>query len=171
MNKEPQIFQTNSPFRWNSVKWTTRVLIVIGIILLTVVIVAIVQGTSPSLTNIETKNRFFKDVVNPLQQLNIPYAKYKNKGFKSFLEMKDREDSLNKLKGKKIIQQTEFIRAAFYDPAWNHAASLSDLEANAGKLNTIFPQWLFINLADNSKIESRIDSAGLAIMKKNKLKI
>ena len=171
MNKEPQIFQTDSAFRWNSVKWTTRVLIVIGIILLTVVIVAIVQGTSPSLTNIETKNRFFKDVVNPLQQLNIPYSKYKKKGFKSFLEMKDREDSINKLKGKKVSEQTEFIRAAFYDPAWNHAASVSDLEANAGKLNTIFPQWFFINLKDNSKIESRIDSAGLAIMKKNKLKI
>ena len=171
MNKEPQIFQTESAFRWNSVKWTTRVLLVLGLFLLIVVVVAVVQGTSPSLTNIETKNRFFKNAINPLQQLNIPYSKYKSKGFKSFLEMKDREDSINKLKGFKVSQQTEFIRAAFYDPSWNYAASLSDLAANAGKLNTIFPLWFFINLKDNSKIESRIDSAGLAIMKKNNLKI
>ena len=30
-NDTPQIFQTNKPTRWKSVKWTTRVLLIIAI--------------------------------------------------------------------------------------------------------------------------------------------
>ena len=135
-------------------------------------VVAIVQGTSPNLTDIKTNNGYLNVDKESANQLKLSMSqKYKGKGFKTFLEFKDREDSLNKVKGIKPIEQNEYIRAAFYDPSWNYAASISDLETNASKLNTIFPQWFFINLKDNSKIESRIDSAGLAIMKKNNLKI
>ena len=172
MSQENQIFQTSSAFRWNSIKWTTRIILVIAIFLISVVIVAVVQGTSPALTIIKTNNGYFKDDKESSKALKLSMSqKFKGKGFKTFLESKDREDSINKAKGKKPAEQNEYIRAAFYDPAWNHAASVSDLEANASKLNTIFPQWFFINLKDNSQIETRIDSAGLAIMKKNNLKI
>ncbi len=172
MNNLNQIFQTNSALRWNSVKWTSRVILVILVFVITVVCIAVVQGTSPSLTNIETNNRFFKNIIDPLQELNIPLAqRNKSKGFKAFLELKDREDSINKTKGKKINDQTDYIRAAFYDPSGSYAVGLSDLETNAHNLTTIFPEWFFINLKDNSKIESRIDSAGLAIMRKYNLKI
>ena len=172
MSQENQIFQTNSAFRWNSIKWTTRIILVVAVFLISVVVVAIVQGTSPTLTDIKTNNGYFNVDKESAKQLKLSMSqKFKGKGFKTFLESKDREDSINKAKGKKTAEQTEYIRATFYDPQWNHAASLSDLEAHASQLNTIFPQWFFINLNDNSKIESRIDSAGLAIMKKNNLKI
>ena len=172
MSQENQIFQTNSAFRWNSIKWTTRIIVVIAIFLISVVIVAIVQGTSPNLTDIKTNNGYFNGDKEYAKELKRSMSqKFKGKGFKTFLESKDREDSINKLKGKKAVEQNEYIRAAFYDPQWNYAASLSDLEANAPQLNTIFPQWFSINIKDNSKIESRIDAAGLAIMKKNNLRI
>ena len=172
MSQENQIFQTSSAFRWNSIKWTTRVILVIALFLITVVIVAVVQGTSPALTIIKTNNRYYNDDKEYSKELKLSMSqKHKGKGFKTFLESKDREDSINKAKRRKITRQNDYIRAAFYDPSWNYAASVRDLEANAPKLNTIFPQWFFINLKDNSQIESRIDSAGLAIMKKNHLKI
>ena len=135
-------------------------------------IVAIVQGTSPNFTDIKTNNGYFNGDKEYAKELKRSMSqKFKGKGFKTFLESRDREDSINKLKGKKAVEQNEYIRAAFYDPQWNYAASLSDLEAYAPQLNTIFPPWFSINIKDNSKIESRIDAAGLAIMKKNNLRI
>ena len=68
--------------------------------------------------NIETKTKFFENEVNPLKQLNISSSKKnKYKGFKSFLEAKDREDSINKLKGKFFKKDSTFIRAAFFSPS------------------------------------------------------
>jgi cellulose synthase/poly-beta-1,6-N-acetylglucosamine synthase-like glycosyltransferase/peptidoglycan/xylan/chitin deacetylase (PgdA/CDA1 family)/spore germination protein YaaH len=172
MNNANQIFQTNSALRWNSVKWTTRVILFIAIFFITVVSIAIVQGTSPNLTNIESKNRFFKDVINPIVKRNVPFSqRNKTRGFKAFLEAKDKEDSINKIKGNKPIEKIDYIRAAFYDPSESYAVGLNDLETNGNKLNTIFPEWFFIDPMDHSKIISRIDSAGLAIMRKYNLKI
>ena len=172
MNSSNQIFQTNSALRWKSVKWTTRIIFFIALFFITVVGIAIVQGTSPSLTNIESKNRFFKDVINPVQQRNIPFSqRNKSRGFKAFLEAKDKEDSINKLNGRKPIEQIDHIRAAFYDPSESYAVGLNDLETNGNKLNTIFPEWFFIDPKNNNKIISRIDSAGLAVMRRYHLKI
>jgi spore germination protein YaaH len=47
---------------------------------------------------------------------------------------------------------------------------LPDLVKNADKLNTIYPEWFFIDTL-SYKLETRIDSAGLAVMKKNNLSI
>ena len=172
MPQDNQIFQTDSAFRWNSIKWTTRVILVIALFLIAVVVVAVVQGTSPALTKIKTNYGYYNADKEFSEQFKLSMSqKFKGKGFKTFLESKDKEDSVNKLKGTKPIEQNEFIRAAFYDPAGNYAASLSDLETNGSKINTIFPQWFFIDLKDNSKIDSRIDSAGLAVMRKYNMKI
>ena len=172
MPQDNQIFQTDSAFRWNSIKWTTRVILVIALFLIAVVVVAVVQGTSPALTKIKTNYGYYNADKEFSEQFKLSMSqKFKGKGFKTFLESKDKEDSVNRLKGKKTIEQNEFIRAAFYDPAGNYAASLSDLETNGSKINTIFPQWFFIDLEDNSKIDSRIDSVGLAVMRKNNMKI
>ena len=172
MNTQNQIFQTDSSLRWNGVKWTSRVILFIILFFIAIAIVAVVVAHSPNMPEIETKSRLFENETNPLTKLNIPEAqKKKYKGIKSYLEAKDREDSIKKIKGIKIVETSQFVRAAFYDPSYNYAAGLSDLAANASKLNTIYPEWLFFDLNDNSKIVTRIDTAGLAVMKRNKLKI
>ncbi|MBC7536840.1 MAG: glycosyltransferase, partial [Ferruginibacter sp.] len=63
---------------------------------------------------------------------------------------------------------SSLIRAAFYTP-WNSAA-LPDLRKNADKLNSIYPEWFFIDTI-TYKLQTRIDSAGLAEMKQNNLSI
>jgi cellulose synthase/poly-beta-1,6-N-acetylglucosamine synthase-like glycosyltransferase/spore germination protein YaaH/peptidoglycan/xylan/chitin deacetylase (PgdA/CDA1 family) len=167
-----QVFQTNNALRWRSVKWTTRIVLFIALFLITVVVIAVIRGSSPGLPNIESKDRLFENVLNPEHGLNLSSAQNKKyKGFKSFLEQKEKEDSLKNLKAKKAAEINPYIRAAFYDPGTNYAVSLSDLETNGSKLNTIFPEWFFIDLKNNDQIESRIDSAGLAAMKKYNLRI
>ncbi len=172
MSSSNQIFQTESALRWNSVKWTSRVILFIMAILIVVAVIAVVKGKSPNLPNIETKSQLYENEINPLKQLKLSAAeRRKYKGFKAFLESKDKLDSLNKLKGIISANKASEIRAAFYSPATNYAVSLNDLTENADKLNTIFPEWFFFSLKENSKIETRIDSAGLAIMKAHNLRI
>lgn len=180
MSQSNQVFQTNSALRWKSVKWTVRVVLVIALFLITVVVIAIIRGSAPSLPNIESKDRLFENVLNPEHGLNLSSPQNKKyKGFKSFLEAKDKEDSLKNLKNKNAADLNAkretavnpFIRAAFYDPSNNYAVGLSDLQANGSKLNTIFPEWFFIDLKNNDHIESRIDSAGFAAMRKFNLRI
>ncbi len=174
MGNQNQIFQTDSALRWNGVKWTMRVILFVILLLITVVVIAIINGQSPNLPSIESKTKLFQNEINPLQQLRISNSqKNKYKGIKSFLEAKDKEDSINQLKGKIVNIDNSLIRAAFYDPSEvrNYPIMLSDLQENASKLNTIFPEWFSFDLVNNLKINTKIDSAGFAVMKKNNLKI
>ena len=146
MSSPNQIFQTKNALRGKSVTWGVRIFLFLSLFILTVVLIAIPKGKSPTLTNIETKTKFFENEVNPLKQLNITSnQKNKYKGFKSFLEAKDREDSIKKLKGRFLQKDNSFIRAAFFSPSAtsDYPVALTDLEENANKLNTIFPEWFF----------------------------
>ena len=171
MNHSNQVFQTRNKVRWKSVKWTGRIMLIVALFLITLVVIAIIRGTSPALPEIVSKSRLFESIMNPSKGVAVdPSENKKYKGFKSFLEAKEKEDLLNKNKPH-AAAENPFIRAAFYDPSTSYAVSLSDLQQNAGNLNTVLPLWFFIDPTDNSKIISRIDSAGLAVMKKNRLRI
>ena len=128
---------------------------------------AVINGQNPNLPNISPKAKFYQRKLDPTNKLtfNSPLNK-KFKGFKNFLEKKQREDSLKKINLVKL--NAPQIRAVFYTP-WL-AASLADLQKNGDKLNTIFPEWFFIDPV-TYKLQTRIDSAGLAVMKRKNLSI
>ena len=163
----PQIFQTNNPVRWKSVKWTSRIILFIVLFLLAVVVLAIINGANPNLPNLNEKSKYYQSKLDPSNKLTLesPLNK-KFKGFKDFLEKKQREDSIAKVTNTKI--NASLIRGAFYTP-WL-LASLADLQQNADKLNTIYPEWFFIDTVTYT-LQTRIDSAGLAVMKQKKLSI
>ncbi|MEO6812641.1 MAG: glycosyltransferase [Ginsengibacter sp.] len=170
--KTSQIFQTNKPTRWRSVKWTGRVFGAIGIFSFVVLGIAIYSGSLPSLPNMEAKAREYQttlDPSNPLVLKNNQNQKFK--GFKDFLFKKLKADSLKRIKNGGISKANNLsvIRGAFYTP-WNSNTSLPDLEKNGDKLNTIFPEWFFIDTI-TFKLQSRIDSAGLALMRQKNLRI
>ncbi|MDQ6902385.1 MAG: glycosyltransferase [Bacteroidota bacterium] len=170
-NTTPQIFQTNKPTRWKSVKWTTRVLLIIAVFFFVVLGIAVYSGSLPNLPNMEAKAKQYEttlDPSNPLVLKNAQNTKYK--GFKDFLFKKLKADSLKKLKsGASKANSLSVIRAAFYTP-WTANTSFPDLQKNADKLNTIFPEWFFIDTL-TYKLQTRIDSAGLALMKQKQLRI
>src|SRR5450432_2820966 len=171
-NNTSQIFQTNKPTRWKSVKWTTRVLAMIAVFFFVVLGIALYSGSLPNLPNMQAKAKEYEttlDPTNPLTLKNTQNAKYK--GFKDFLFKKERADSLKKLKAgfASATNSLSVIRAAFYTP-WTTNTSFPDLQKNADKLNTIFPEWFFIDTITH-KLNTRIDSAGLALMKQKQLRI
>ncbi|MEP7166265.1 MAG: glycosyltransferase [Ferruginibacter sp.] len=163
----PQVFQTNSPARWKSVKWTSRVILFIVLFVLAVVVLAILNGANPNLPNLNEKSRYYQSKLDPSNKLTLesPLNK-KFKGFKDFLEKKQREDSIAKTVN--VAINASLIRGAFYTP-WL-LSSLRDLQKNADKLNTIYPEWFFIDTITYT-LQTRIDSAGLAVMKQKKLSI
>ena len=171
MNNSSQVFQTDKSTRWKSVKWTSRVLAIISIFFLVVLSLAYVFALLPNVPNMQLKSREYEkklDPTNPFTLATNQNRKYK--GFKEFLFKKEKEDSLKKLKpNNPLIEKLPFIRAAFYTP-WTASTSLPDLERNGDKLNTIFPEWFFIDNTTH-RLVSRIDSAGLATMRLKNLRI
>ena len=167
MGDSSQIFQTSNPVRWKSIKWSIRILLITSLFLIVVVALAIINGNNPNLPNINTKARYYESKLDPANKLTLSNPlNNKYKGFRDYLVNKQKEDSI-----KRVIKysiKTSLIRGAFYTP-WM-STSLPDLVKNANKLNTIYPEWLFIDTI-NYSLETRIDKAGLMVMKKNNLSI
>lgn len=167
-----QIFQTDKPTRWKRFKWTGRVLLMITVFFLVILGIALYSGSLPNVPNLEAKAREYKTALDPSNLLilkNNQNSKYK--GFKDFLFRKLKTDSLNKLKNKGVSKANSLslIRATFYTP-WNAQLALPDLQKNADKINTIFPEWFFIDTITHT-LQTRIDSAGLLLMQQKKLRI
>ncbi len=171
-NNTAQIFQTDKQTRWRRFKWTGRVILMVSLFFIVVLAIALYSGSLPNIPNMEAKAREYQtalDPSNPLILKNHQNSKYK--GFKDFLINKLKSDSVKKIKNGGISKANSLslIRAAFYTP-WNKQVALPDLEKNADKINTIFPEWFFIDTVTH-KLETRIDSAGLALMQQKKLRI
>jgi len=162
MNHTSQIFQTQTKKRWTRVKWTSRIIGIVTVFLLFVTVLAVINATNPSLPEMNDRAKVYKAILNPNNKFSLSSVQNKKyKGFKDFLEKKQIEDSVKRLTVSQ--NKTSLIRSAFSTP-WNKA-SLPDLIKNADKLNTVYPEWFFIDTI-TFKLQTRIDSAGLAIMKK-----
>ncbi|MGC4100486.1 glycosyltransferase [Ferruginibacter sp.] len=161
---QSQIFQTNSPSRWRSFKWTFRILLFVALFLIVVVTLAIINGRNPSLPNQLEKSKYFQNKLDPNAGFTLSTEQNKKyKGFKDLL-YKRKQDKKNN----HSTVAASLIRSAFYTP-WSNTA-LPDLKKNANKLNTIYPEWFFIDTLTYT-LQTRIDSAGLAVMKQNNLSI
>ena len=171
MVPDKQIFQAASHGRWQRVKWTFRILLIVSFFFLAVLILALKEGANPSALNLQSKAKAYADKLNPDHPLTISDKENKKyKGIKDFLEKKAKEDSLKKLRHSGNVDKQPYIRAAFYTPWGGNSLSYKSLEKNAGKLNTVFPEWFFIDTLTH-RLQTRIDSAGLAIMREYDLAI
>jgi len=137
-----------------------------------VVVLALIRSYVPSTINYDAQSKEYASKLDPSQPFTFAHSQNKKyKGFKEFLEKKTLEDSLKNTHSfyADSTNKNPYIRAAFYTP-WNQNTSLPDLEQNGDNLNTIFPEWFFIDTLTYS-LQTRIDSAGLALMKKKQLRI
>lgn len=165
-----QIFQTSTPSRWEKFKWGARVFFAIAIFGVTILVLALIRGYNPSLPSLEVKSKIFADKLDPSNPFTLTSSQNKKyKGFKNFLEnrYKKHKDSIRPVK----FKAGNFVRGAYYTPWDNNGASLSSLEQNAEKLNTVFPEWFFIDSNDHSKLQNRMDSISLFVMRRNGLRI
>jgi len=172
MDKTGQIFQTYNAKRWKNFKWSIRIVLVIFLFFLVVLVVALIRGINPSLPDLQAQGKSYQNKLDPTNPLTISTSLNKKyKGFKDFLNKKIKEDSLKALRAKAsdTVANLPYVRAAFYTP-WLASTSYPDLEQYGDKLNTIFPEWFFID-STTFTLKTKIDSAGLALMRKQKLSI
>ena len=165
MTNGSQIFQTNSTSRWKGVKWTGRIIFFLALFVLAVVILAISLAQNPS-ANVKPGEYYGNKDSMRLSS----YHNKKIKGFKNFLEKKEREELLKGQSNKINKASGQFIRAAFYTP-WSGSKSSPSLERNGDKINMIFPEWFFIDTNNNIRLQTRIDSAGLSQMRRQHIRI
>ncbi len=160
-NKE-QIFQTSSATRWKSVKWTGRIIFLVLLFVLAVVILAVTLANNPSSSILPGEYTGNK---------GISETHYKKiSAFKDFLDKKEKEDLLKRQSKNVNKTSGQFIRAAFYTP-WSRSNAEMSLDRNGDKINVIFPEWFFIDTGNTIKLQTRIDSAGLAMMRQKNLRI
>lgn len=171
MSVQGQIFQTSSPSRWKRAQWTFRILMFIFIFLVSVVVLALIRDRTPSPISYSERSKEYADKMDPSRPFTFSNSGNKKyKGIKDFLLKKIGEDSLDALHGlKPKAAKNPYIRAAFYTP-WTQSTSLPALEKYGDRLNTIFPEWFFLDTA-TCKLQTRIDAAGLAMMQKKQLRI
>ncbi len=165
MSDHAQVFQANSPSRWKRIKWTGRIILIITLFVLAVVILAIVLAKNPS--TVVNSGQYYSNRDN--YGLH-GYHNKKIKGFKEYLAKKEAEELLLKQRASSPKTSGQFIRSAFYTP-WSGSKSVPSLERYGDKINTIFPEWFFIDTNNNIKLQTRIDSAGLAQMRQRNLRI
>ena len=165
MDTRSQIFQTSNPSRWKRVKWTGRIIFFVSLFVIAVVVLAISLAQNPS-SKMQPGEYSGKTGGKKLPA----YPNKKIKGFKDFLEKKEKEDSLNKLSATINKTSGQFIRAAFYTP-WSGSKSVPSLERYGDKINVIFPEWFFIDTNNNVRLQTRIDAAGLAQMRRQHIRI
>lgn len=167
-----QIFQTDNPSRWRSLQWSFRVLLIVFLFFLAVLVFALIRGFNPSIPNLEEKGREYANTLDPSKPLTLTSRENKKyKGIKDFLAKKEKEEALKKKKRKENpTKKNPYVRSAFYT-AWRpNSDSYKSLEKNGDKLNTIFPEWFFVDTL-TGKLNTRIDTAGLNLMREYKLDI
>ncbi|WP_027378051.1 polysaccharide deacetylase family protein [Kaistella palustris] len=159
-----QVFQTNSAKRYRLTQWSIRLVASVLLFILIVVGIAVARGKNPSMPQMNSVGKLFQSKINPDNKftLTTPLNK-KFKGFKDFLQKK-----ISAEKAGTNMVNARLIRGAFYVP-WS-PLSLYDLRTNGDKLNTIYPEWFFIN-PKTFQLDSRIDAEALSVMKHHKLSI
>jgi cellulose synthase/poly-beta-1,6-N-acetylglucosamine synthase-like glycosyltransferase/spore germination protein YaaH/peptidoglycan/xylan/chitin deacetylase (PgdA/CDA1 family) len=170
MSASQQIFQSKDPARWKRFKWTSRIFITVVLFFFIVAVLAVVLDKSPSGVKILNSSETYKGIVDGTKPLSLQTERSKKyKGFKEFLLKKQKEDSLKNF-GKQTQVTKQFIRAAFYTP-WSGSTSVPSLTKQGDKLNVIFPEWFFIDTLNTTGLQTRVDSEGLATMRKLNLRI
>lgn len=157
-DKSRQIFQTENAKRYKATQWTFRIVGAILIFITAIVIITVLRGKNPTMPLMKSVGNSYKSKIDPSNAftLSTPLNK-KFKGFKDFLNKRIAYEESSKQH-----VDAKLIRAAFYTP-WS-PLSLLDLRSNGGKLNTIYPEWFFIN-PKTYRLDSRIDKEALSVMK------
>src|SRR5579872_4602512 len=184
-----QIFQTNSPGRWQRLKWGGRILLfflVLGIVIFTI---AVSRDYKPALPRMKEQSQLYKKVLDTNKSFifkNSLIDQYG--GFRKYINEKvpyrggafpgqSKRDSERMAQQRLAHADTNFrsftkfpagIRAAFYVD-WD-AQSFLSLQQYIDKMNMVIPEWIFIDPTADT-VTTDIDPRAWAVMKKSGVKI
>jgi peptidoglycan-N-acetylglucosamine deacetylase len=181
-----QVFQTNSPSRWQRVKWGTRILIffiVLGIVIITIALSRVNLPILPRMLSAQEK-QVLLDTNNSWLTGKSKIAKQYG-GFRKFINEKEIYERgsfpipkrFRRQNGVLVHADSNFysfrkfpagIRAAFFVD-WD-AQSYSSLEINISHLNMVVPEWIFLD-PEADTIYTKIDQQAVDLMKRSEVKI
>jgi len=155
--RHKQIFQADTPERWNRFKWISRVILVVLIIGAVAAALTITEQTYPKLPNLNPAPKRISDENLENYTKSVRYKEYKiDKRQLENLEARRR----NQLKH---ANNKERINAAFYRE-WETQA-YNSLKENISRLDMVVSEGFFIKPGADT-IEARIDTGLLHINKK-----
>jgi len=183
-----QIFQTNSPGRWQRLKWGGRIVLLLLIIGVGIFSIAVNRGYTPSLPRIKEQSQLYKKVLDTNRTFLFKNSLIEQYGgFRKYINEKvpykagafpgqARKDS-DKYRLQNFKADTNFrsftkfptgIRAAFYVD-WD-AQSFLSLQQYISKMNLVIPEWIFIDPTADT-VFTNIDDRAWTVMKNSGVKI
>ena len=183
-----QIFQTNSPGRWQRLKWGGRIVGLVLLLGIVIFIIAVSRSYTPALPRIKEQSQLYKKVLdtgrtflfkNSLIEQYGGFRKYINEkvpykagAFPSQYKRDSDHYGFQSFKADTNFRSfTKFptgIRAAFYVD-WD-AQSFLSLQQYISKMNLVIPEWIFIDPTADT-VFTNIDPRAWDVMKKSGVKI
>ncbi len=160
-----QIFQTPSRLRWNTFKWSSRLILFLLFLMIPIVWLAMAFDVKPILPGLS--DTYFTRISHPAIPRGFsPKEKRKYQGYAGFLKLK-KQNALYSMREKNRAM-TSSVRAAFYVD-WDPQAFYS-LQNHITELNMVMPEWFFIDPhADTLRTE--IDNDALELLKRHPVKV
>lgn len=184
-----QIFQTNSPGRWQRLKWGGRMVLFLLILGIVIFSIAVNRGYTPTLPRLKEQSQLYKKVLDTNRTFLFKNSLIEQYGgFRKYINEKvpyrsgafpgqARKDSDKYRLQHAVKADTSFrsftkfptgIRAAFYVD-WD-AQSFLSLQQYISKMNLVIPEWIFIDPTADT-VFTNIDSRAWTVMKNSGVKI
>ncbi|HXB93804.1 MAG TPA: polysaccharide deacetylase family protein, partial [Puia sp.] len=188
-SSKTQIFQTNSPGRWQRLKWSGRIILLFLVIGGVVFSIAISRDYKPALPRMKEQSQLYKKVLDTNRTFLIKNSLIEQYGgFRKYINEKvpyrggafpgqSKKDSERAALQREQRSDTNFrsftkfpagIRAAFYVD-WD-AQSFLSLQQYIDKLNMVIPEWIFIDPTADT-VYTDIDPRAWGVMKRSGVKI
>jgi cellulose synthase/poly-beta-1,6-N-acetylglucosamine synthase-like glycosyltransferase/spore germination protein YaaH/peptidoglycan/xylan/chitin deacetylase (PgdA/CDA1 family) len=188
-HSKTQIFQTNSPGRWQRLKWGGRIIILLLALGFVVFYIAIRRNYTPALPRIKEQSQLYKKVLDTNRAFIFkPSLIEQYGGFRKYInekvpykagafpsQFRKDSDKNNIRPGARADTSfrsfTKFptgIRAAFYVD-WD-AQSFLSLQQFISKMNLVIPEWIFIDPTADT-VFTNIDARAWNVMKNSGVKI
>jgi peptidoglycan-N-acetylglucosamine deacetylase len=185
-----QIFQTNSPGRWQRFKWGGRIVLFFLVLGIVIFFVAVSRDYKPALPRIKEQSQLYKKVLdtsrtflfkNSLIEQYGGFRKYINEKVPyrggAFPGQSKKDSEKMAIQAALRMSDTSFrsfskfpagIRAAFYVD-WD-AQSFLSLQEYIDKMNLVIPEWIFIDPTADT-VYTDIDPRAWEVMRRSGVKI
>jgi cellulose synthase/poly-beta-1,6-N-acetylglucosamine synthase-like glycosyltransferase/spore germination protein YaaH/peptidoglycan/xylan/chitin deacetylase (PgdA/CDA1 family) len=159
-----QIFQTDRATRWNRFRWTSRAVILLGLLGVVAVFWGLLRSQEPDLPDLPSFRQALTDPKSALAK-NSPLAR-KYKSYRQLINQKQvtlRREEAARQKTAVAAPSVTQLHAAFYVD-WDATHSFPALKKHVGDLNLVIPTWLYIDPSADTLV-SHIDPKALALMR------
>ena len=154
-----QVFGTDSPNRWQRIKWATRILGVVVALAIITVFISVFDKDTHALPTVFNK---FKDYKTAIQN-DTAGVQHASAGCTPKEALANNYKMHTALTPRKPLPFNERIRAGFY-VNWD-LQSYYSLRDNVDKMNMVLPEWLHVTDADT--IWADIDPRALDFLNKH----